>query len=358
MSTFTSFFVIFASSTIRQMGNFSFKIISWTIGLSILLGIKANAEYHDDVLGNGYRCNIIHQPDDYDGAVVCAIVQKPTLPNVKRAIIYTHGYNDYFFQSALGDSANAHGYNFYALDLRKYGRSSLPNQDPFFCKKMDEYFADIDTTIAIAKAEGNEQIFLLGHSTGGLCFSLYLNERRENAHVDGLILNSPFLDWNLGKVAESIGIPCLSFMGSMFKKMKAQGASGTVGGYSQSILKEYHGEWDFSKEWVKIYGHPKRAGWIRAIHHGQKKVQKGMKIQQPILLMSSDKSVEATDQWNEAYHRADVILNVDEIQKFGAKLGPKVTPCIIKDGKHDLLLSEKAVRDEVYRTIFQWLEKQ
>ena len=87
------------------------------------------------------------------------------------AILYVHGYNDYFFQRELGDSVNARGYNFYALDLRKYGRSLRPHQDAFFCKDLGEYFADIDTALATIRSEGNERIWLMGHSTGGLITS-------------------------------------------------------------------------------------------------------------------------------------------------------------------------------------------
>ncbi len=30
--------------------------------------------------------------------------------------------SDYFFQTEMADQFNQHGYDFYALDLRKYGR--------------------------------------------------------------------------------------------------------------------------------------------------------------------------------------------------------------------------------------------
>ena len=81
------------------------------------------AQYVPDVLGDGYLRRTFQMPDDYEGKVVCTLVKKPQLDSVKQAVLYIHGYNDYFFQKQLGDSVNAHGYNFYAMDLRKYGRS-------------------------------------------------------------------------------------------------------------------------------------------------------------------------------------------------------------------------------------------
>lgn len=92
------------------------------------------AQYVPDVLGDGYLRRTFQMPDDYEGKVVCTLVKKPQLDSVKQAVLYIHGYNDYFFQKQLGDSVNAHGYNFYAMDLRKYGRSILPNQNPFFAR--------------------------------------------------------------------------------------------------------------------------------------------------------------------------------------------------------------------------------
>ena len=160
--------------------------------LLILLAASLYAQYIPDVLGDGYLRRTFQMPDDYEGKVVCTLVKKPQLPDVKQAVLYIHGYNDYFFQKQLGDSVNAHGYNFYAMDLRKYGRSILPNQNPFFCKSLTEYFADIDTALATIHSEGNDRILLMAHSTGGLITPLYLDSKKDNLPVDGLILNSPF----------------------------------------------------------------------------------------------------------------------------------------------------------------------
>lgn len=150
------------------------------------------AQYVPDILGNGYLRRTFQMPDDYEGKVVCTLVKKPQLDSVKQAILYIHGYNDYFFQKQLGDSVNAHGYNFYAMDLRKYGRSILPNQNPFFCKSLKEYFADIDTALATIRSEGNERILLMAHSTGGLITPYYLNSKKRGVTGRRAYLEQPF----------------------------------------------------------------------------------------------------------------------------------------------------------------------
>ena len=93
------------------------RIIACTFAL-IFFAANLLAQYAPDVLGDSYLYRTIRMPNDYSGKVVCTLVKKPQLANVKQAVLYIHGYNDYFFQKQLGDSVNAHGYNFYALDLR------------------------------------------------------------------------------------------------------------------------------------------------------------------------------------------------------------------------------------------------
>lgn len=312
------------------------------------------AQYVPDILP-GYLRWTIHQPNDYEGKVVCTLVKKPQLPDTKKAVLYIHGYNDYFFQSQLGDSMNVNGYNFYAMDLRKYGRSILPNQNPFFCKSLKEYFADLDTALNIIKKEGNEQIILIGHSTGGLITSYYLNERKNNMPVDGLVLNSPFLDWNFSWGMENIVFPVVSFFGKFFPYVTVQGLGEPY--YSWSLLKQFKGNWTYNTNWKMINGHPIKSGWIHAIQSAQQVVQKKSDLPIPVLVMSSSRSFHEGKEWNPEYMICDIVLNMHDIQKYGAKLGPYVTRDTIPNGMHDLILSEKPYRDDTYRIVFDWLKK-
>ncbi len=314
----------------------------------------AYAQYAPDIL-DGYLYRQFKMPDDYEGNVVCTLIKKPALENVKQAILYVHGYNDYFFQEQLGDSVNAHGYNFYAIDLRKYGRSILPHQDPFFCKSLKEYFADIDTALTTIRAEGNEHILLMAHSTGGLITPYYLNHKNGKCPVDGLILNSPFLDWNFGWMMENIILPTVAFVGKIFPNLTVQGLGDH--NYAYSLLKAHKGEWTFNTNWKKPLGHPKKAGWINAIQSAQQDIQKNAHLSCPVLVLSSDKSYPETAEWHEEYKISDIVLDVKDIQQYGEKLGEHITYDTIIHGIHDLILSGKTYRDKAYQTIFDWIEK-
>ena len=164
---------------------------SYFVAFLLLCVFSASAEWKLDIL-DGYENQILV----LDKGVEATLVRKQDGLQSEKAVLYVHGYNDYFFQKQLGDSVQAHGYNFYALDLRKYGRSILPNQDQFFCKSLKEYFADIDTALAIIRKEGNEKVLLMAHSTGGLITPYYLHHRQDKVKVDGLILNSPFFGFS------------------------------------------------------------------------------------------------------------------------------------------------------------------
>lgn len=331
------------------------NILRFFILALLLLPNVAYGQYREDILGNGYLCRTIEMPDDYEGRVVCSLVKKENHNNAKKALLYVHGYNDYFFQKELGDSIVAHGYNFYALDLRKYGRSILPNQDPFFCKSLKEYFADIDTALAVIRSEGNDKIMLMAHSTGGLITPYYLASKGDVTPVDGLILNSPFLDWNFGWFMESIVMPSVSFVGRLFPYLVVQGSG--VPTYANSLLENEKGEWNFNTDWKMPCGHHKRAGWIRAIHMAQKELQGGVNLSCPILVLSSDKSAREEEKWSDEFMGADIVLDVDDIQRYGLKLGRQVTRDTIHNGIHDLILSPKPYRDDAYGHILKWLSQ-
>ncbi|MDE6694891.1 MAG: alpha/beta hydrolase, partial [Bacteroidales bacterium] len=169
--------------------------------------------YRKDILGENFISKTIDMADDYEGQVVATLVRTKEQPATGTALLYVHGYNDYFFQAEMAHFFNNNGYRFYALDLRKYGRSKLPHQYPFMVLDLNEYFADIDSAVAQMKREGCTQIALMAHSTGGLITSLYCQENKDRLPFFAIVFNSPFLDMNLGHLAEKVGIPAVARMG-------------------------------------------------------------------------------------------------------------------------------------------------
>lgn len=314
----------------------------------------ANAQWQSDILGNGYQMKYIYHPDDYSGTVRSTIIKK-TIPQGKnnKGVLYIHGYNDYFFQEELGNQYIKHGINFYATDLRKYGRSIIDKNTMFEVRNLCEYYADIDSAISLMKHEGITEIFIMGHSTGGLIASLYVKNNPDKT-FKGLILNSPFYEWNMSGFMKNFLIPIVGAIGKIFPNIEIPQSQNTA--YGESLLKDFNGEWNYNQDWKLMQSPPVRTGWLLAIDKAHDELISGNKIDIPILLMRSDKNVYG-DSWNENFNRGDAVLNVHDISFIGKTIGHKVKEAIIVDGLHDLILSRKNVRNAVYCCIFRWINE-
>ena len=322
--------------------------LSLLFALAVLMSVAS--QWQPDILGDGYEMRYVDQPDDYQGKVRSTVVRKKS----PCGILYVHGYNDYFFQKEMGDRFVDSCYQFYAIDLRKYGRSLLPDQKKFDARDMKEYFADLDSAVSIMKHDGVDRIILLGHSTGGLTSSYYLNKRNDSSIV-GLMLNSPFLEWNFNGFMRDFLIPTVGGIGRVLPNWAF--SQGNNSGYAQSLLKQYHGEWTYNTDWKVVKPEKARAGWLGAVTRAQNFLHKKSDIKVPVLLMHSDSSYSA-DRWTPEYQHNDVVLNVKDISKYGRRLGRDVTEVTVDDGIHDLVLSRHDVRESVYDSIFAWLRRE
>ena len=89
---------------------------------------------------------------------------------------------------------------------------------------------------------------------------------------------------------------------------------------------------------------------------GQQRIKRGLHIEVPVLVMSSDRSYFGSD-WSDELFCTDSVLNVADIARYAPKLGRSVTCRQIAGGMHDLFLSRKAVREEAFRVMFAWLDE-
>lgn len=324
--------------------------LAWLMAVPVTLA----RQWSPDRLGDGYMMTVIKQPDDYSGRVVTTVVRKLSPCGDRTAVLYVHGFNDYFFQKEMGDRFVDSCYNFYAVDLRKYGRSLLDGQKPYQARDIKEYYADLDSALSVIRGDGNNRVILMGHSTGGLVTASFMNNDPDTI-VKALVLNSPFLEWNMGGFTRKVAIPVVSFLSRLFPDMSISQGDDTS--YGESLSKDYHGRWDFDTELKTIHPRKVTAAWIRAISRAQKDLRKHGRIAVPILLMHSDHSV-ASGRSPEDYQAGDAVLNVDDIARYGRMLGPDVTEVTVKDGLHDLILSRPEVADAAYRDIFDWLSRE
>lgn len=311
--------------------------------------------WEEDVLGEGFEQITIQQPDDYEGEIFITLVR--ALPDSVaangRAVLYVHGYNDYFFQTEMANRFTERGYAFYAVDLRKYGRSWRDHQIMTNVRDLCEYDADIDTSLSIIREAGYNWTLLAGHSTGGLVTALYADSNPDSTLFDALFLNSPFFDFNSGFFTRSIAIPFIAWRG----KFNPDGTVGSeeVSLYGKSLHSSRRGEWDFNTDWKTLDSQPVRYGWIRAIREGHQRVARGLNIAVPVLVMHSDKTIRGT-KWTDDFFTGDAVLDVEHIRERSQKIDAADLRIIeIEDGMHDLVLSKESVRENVYTQWFDWL---
>ena len=284
--------------------------------------------WRPDVLP-GFEALDLPAPDDYDGPVTATLVRFPVREAPRGAVLYVHGFSDYFFQRHMAERFSLEGFAFYALDLRKHGRSLKPHQHPNFCKSITEYYADLDAAIAAIGAP----VLLAGHSTGGLVCSLYAQEGARRDQVRALWLNSAFFQW----AAPSARLPWIHVAAAMGRFMPFLTVPERLPPTYNNMLLE---KWDFDTRLKPLEGFPLFYGWIGAISDAQAKVHAGLGLQIPVLSMHSDES--------------DIVLRWKHIARWSRTLGGRVAVLAFPGGWHDLVLSPAPIREEVFNQLFAW----
>jgi alpha-beta hydrolase superfamily lysophospholipase len=294
------------------------------------------SEWRPDALLEGFEAKTLEFAPDYDGAVVATLVRLPAGRTPRGAVLYVHGFVDYFFQRHMALRFAQEGYAFYALDLRKHGRSLLAHQHPCYCRQLDEYYPEISRALA----EIGAPVLLAGHSTGGLICALYAARGECREQLRALWLNSPFFEFNARGLARlqlrlAIGLGRLRPFLNNPHALRPQ--------YVKSLHRDYGGEWNFDLRLKPVEGFPAYFGWLGAIADAHARVQAGLALELPVLAMHSDE--------------ADIVLDWRQVARWSRTLGQRVTVLGFPGGLHDLVLSRAEVREEVFRQLFAWAER-
>ena len=104
-------------------------------------------EWVPDVL-DGFEQLTLPLAADDEGEVAATLVRrKGASPGIGVDVLYLHGWVDYFHQAHLADFFENLGWTFYALDLRKYGRSLRDWQTPGYVTSLTTYDEDIEAAL-------------------------------------------------------------------------------------------------------------------------------------------------------------------------------------------------------------------
>ncbi len=295
-------------------------------------------EWQPDAQLAGFEALELEFPDDYDGPVVATLVRAAPL-RCARTVLYVHGFIDYFFQAHMAARFVDEGYAFYALDLRKHGRSLRPHQHANFCKSLAEYDEDITRAIELIDAEqGGAPLLFAGHSTGGLIGSLYAHGGARRGRIDALWLNSPFFEFRASPARRML-LEAAAQMGRVFPFLNEPKPVSSA--YVESLHRRYGGEWDFDLRLKPREGFPAYYGWFAAVREAHLRVHAGLSIACPVLAMHSD--------------AADTVLDAHDIARWSPRLGGRVTVKAVPGALHDLVLSRSGIREGVFDALFAWL---
>lgn len=301
-----------------------------------------------------YTQHNIKLKDSYDGKLDAILYQAGDIKESNSNILYIHGFNDYFFHDHVADRFLNEGYNFFALNLRRYGSARKENQKIFFVKNIKEYYEEIIESIKIIEGISKEGIILFGHSTGGLITTLFANEFQTKYNIKAMVLNSPFYDIYVPNIQKKI-LKGFSRMSSIFPYLELPQPKIKAMGYAMSLHKKYHGEWDYDFRYKTESSPPIYTSWVKAILDAQEKVKKGLGIKMPVLLLHSDKSF-MTLKYKPEAQESDIILDVEDMKKYGPNIGSDITLFEVENAVHDVYLSKKEVRYNALDNTISWLK--
>jgi len=306
-----------------------------------------------DILGEPWTAETIALDDDFEGEVVATLVSHPAAEPTGLATLHVHGFSDYFFHTEYAAWWRERGFATYGLDLRKYGRSLRPHQSATYVADLSEYFAELDAAWErITVRDGHRRVVLSGHSTGGLVVALWADHRKP-PELAGLLLNSPWLDlqgraWMRSPVANRI-------IEEAGRRRPLRELPRDVSGYyARSLHRDHEGEWDFDLTWKPVESFPVRFGWLRAVRHGHARLQAGLDVPAPVLVLSSDRSGHPTAMDEEVF-TTDIVLDVEQIRRWSVAVGRHVTYVAVPGAVHDVVLSRREPRARAYDEIERWL---
>ena len=348
----------------------------------------AREAWRDDFLGANFEAMELELAPDEEGPV-CATLVRYTVPppetarprrlrdafaeltrhairretprqeKVPRVVLYVHGWADYFLQKELAESLAGSGFHFYAIDLRKFGRSLRRWQTPGYITDLAAYDEDLEAALEaigadVARRAGTAEpptVHLIAHSLGGLIATLWAD--RHPGRLATLVLNSPWLELQGSSLTRSIAMHLVEPFARTDPKRAFRLPE--MPAYWESVSDVAHGEWALDPQWRPRASFPIRAGWSKAVLAGHAAVGLKLDIDAPVLVMLSGRT-RIQGEWTAELMRVDAVIDVEETARRALGLGRRTAVFRYPGALHDVFLSRRIVRQQAYRDLAIWLE--
>lgn len=318
-------------------------------------------EWSEDLLGPDFQTATLELGTDPDGeGDVCAtLVRYCPAANAhddRPALVWVHGMTDYFFHEHVARYFYELGYAFYAVDLRKCGRSRREGQTWHYVSDVQYYDADLNAAL---DALPNPRVVIMGHSTAGTIIALWLDRLRRHdparfSRIAGVVFNSPWLAMmGMSDGAYEV-VKRIVYAGAAIAP-RVELPAGDLTTYGESIHSHEQGEWDFDRRLKPLGGHAKYLGWVAAVFRGFDAIHSGrITIGVPLLTMTSARS-QLDQPYSESSNTADVVVDVRQSQRWAKELSSRYTLHVVKDGRHDLFLSRPEPLEDALNAAAEWL---
>lgn len=322
----------------------------------------SDLNWQPDILGPGYAQHVLDLGADPDGegAVEAVLVRRSPRPGeaTRGAVLYVHGFTDYFFQTELADFFAQRGLRFYALELRKCGRARRPGHTAHYVSDLALYDEELDRALSVIEQENpGLPVIAAAHSTGGLIVPLWLHRRRTAGaardSVAGAVLNSPWLDL---QVSWALRGPVTQLLRLRAKARPLAPIKVRPGVYGQTLHVSGTGEWEYDTGLKPLAGFPVTVGWMTAIRRGHAHVHRGIETGVPVLVLRSSRSLTAAE-YSPACDRSDLVLDTRQIGRWAGRLGSQVTDAVVEGARHDVFLSVREARQRAYAALGSWLDQ-
>ena len=319
--------------------------------------------WREDVLGGGFEALELPLVRDDEGPVVATLVRHRAPAGgatqaPAKVVLYLHGWADYFLQAELADHLVANGFHFYALDLRKFGRSLRDWQTPGYTTDLAVYDEDIAAALAaigsdVAGRTGHSvapTVHMLAHSLGGLVAALWAD--RNPGKLGTLVLNAPWLELQGSSLIRNIAVHLVEPLARADPRRALLLPS--MAGYWDSVSSTAHGEWCLDPAWRPKESFPVRPGWLKAVLAGHAAVAQRLGISSPVLVMLSG-CTRIQAEWSAELMDLDAVIDVEETARSALRLGRRAAVFRYPGALHDLFLSRRTVRQEAYDDLVLWL---
>ncbi|MCT1867622.1 alpha/beta fold hydrolase [Dermabacter sp. p3-SID358] len=272
--------------------------------------------------------------------------------------LYLHGWSDYFFHPHVAQFFNDRGFDFWAIDLRRNGRSLRDGDVATAIGDVGEYGEEIARTIEIASDDARERGLspkkpvIYAHSTGGLTAVTWA--AKNSGQASALLLNSPWLELHGGPLARRALLPELEMLARIRPLQTV--VPGLPDFYARTLHADFGGQWDWHVPYKPFESFPMPACTLAAVARAQSELARGLDIREPIFMTASTRSALGLFFSRRAY-TSDAILNVEQQVTNARNAGRDLTIARIPGATHDMALAFEAPRKMFFAELAAFMER-